>query len=135
MAALHSNVGEIMMYCQLIEENVKRILSHMRPGNPNINRLAIENEKMTLGKVIMEMKELDERSRDSFFSSSDYDKLFGITKTRNEYAHGLYTQFCYLDNKDEFDASLLRCYNHSLTDKAWLSALYDAVEDARLAYE
>ena len=135
MEEFHQNVGEILMYCQCIEENVKRIFAHMRPGNYERNRMEIENEKMTLGQVITAMKTLDQSRKEAFFTEHDYLYLFSITRTRNEYAHNVYIHFCYLSNAEEFDRSFDKCVDDMEKDKVWLSALYEAVEDARLLYE
>ncbi len=131
----HQNVGEILMYCQCVEENVKRIYAHMQQGDYSLNRLRIDEERMTLGQVITAMKALDQSRKNTFFTERDYGYLFLITKTRNEYAHNVYTHFCYLCDPDAFDRSYDQCVDDMMKDKVWLSALYEAVEDARLLYE
>lgn len=131
----NETVGEIMMYCQCIEENIKRIYCYMQPGNYERNRLSLENEKMTLGQVITAMKDLDESRAKPFFSPRDYQYLFLVTRTRNEYAHNVYTHFCYLNDADEFEASYDECVERLKKDKGWLYKLYEAVEDARMLYE
>ncbi len=131
----HQTIGEILMYCQCIEENIKRIYAHMQQGHYQLNRMRIEDEKMTLGQVITAMKALDETRPERFFSERDYDYLFKVTRTRNEYAHNVYVHFCYLSDQDAFDQSYDRCVDEMMKDKNWLYALYEAVEDARLLYE
>lgn len=131
----NESVGEIMMYCQCIEENAKRIYSYMQSGNPERNRLDIEDQRLTLGQVITFMKDLDQSRGKPFFSPRDYQFLFLVSKTRNEYAHNVYTHFCYLTDPDEFEASYAMCVDRLKKDKAWLYTLYAAVEDARMLYE
>ncbi|MDY5441261.1 MAG: hypothetical protein SPG64_03460 [Candidatus Enteromonas sp.] len=131
----HQYVGEILMYCQCIEENVKRICAQMMQGNARLNRLRIEEEKMTLGQVITLMKEMDERRPRRFFSQEDYNRLFEVTRTRNAYAHNVYIHFCYLEDEDEFERSYNTCVAGVMRDKEWLFNLYAAVEDARLNFE
>ena len=135
MEEFHQYVGEVLMYCQCIEENIKRIASAMMQGDARLNRLRIEEEKMTLGQVISKMKEIDQGRKNAFFSQRDYDRLFAVTRTRNEYAHNVYIHFCYLNDPDEFENSFNACVKKVMKDKEWLFALYSAVEDARLNYE
>lgn len=131
----NQTVGEIMMYCQCIEENIKRIFAHMQPGNSQMNRLHINEQRLTMGQIITAMKELDRSRSKPFFSDHDYEYLFLVTKTRNEYAHNVYAHFCYLDVEEEFERSYNRCCANLMKDRNWLFKLYEAVEDARLLYE
>ena len=131
----HQSIGEILMYCQCIEENIKRIYAHMSQGPYALNRMRIEEEKMTLGQAITAMKALDETRPERFFSPRDYEYLFKVTRTRNEYAHNVYVHFCYLSDQEAFDKSYDQCVDELMRDKNWLYALYEAVEDARLLYE
>lgn len=133
MEQFHALLGEALMYCQLIEENVKKIYSHMKPGDYESNRAMVEEKKWTLGETIHHLEALDERKKVPFLSRKDYGLLFQVAKTRNEYAHNIYTRFCY--EVDDFDGAFDKAVASLKEDIVWLSELYEKVEDTRIEYE
>lgn len=130
----HSHVGEILMYCQCIEHDVKYIYSFMADGGFKQNMMRIEQEKFTLGQVVHMLKEYDQSWENPFLSKEDYDVLFQIVHKRNYYAHQVYLSFCYLDNENDFNYSFERESRNIIKDLDILSRLYDKVEDKRLEY-
>ena len=92
-----------------------------------MNRHHIDEQRLTMGQIITAMKELDRSRSKPFFSDHDYEYLFLVTKTRNEYAHNVYAHFCYLDVEEEFERSYNRCCANLLKDRNWLFKLYEAV--------
>lgn len=109
----HMHVGEILMYCQCIEHDVKYIYAFMADGG---------------------FKEYDQSWEEPFLSEEDYETLFEIVHKRNYYAHHVYLSFCYLDDEEDFNYSFERESKTILKDLEVLSKLYDKVEDKRLEY-
>ncbi len=77
----HFLVGQTIMYCQVIEHDVKRIYAAMHKGDyyENLERV----DKWTLGKCVQELKKLDFSDHDPYISASDYNFLKQMTEKRN----------------------------------------------------
>lgn len=130
----HKHVGEILMYCQCIEHDVKCIYAFMADGGFKENMARFKEEKLTLGQIVHMLKEYDQSWDDPFLSESDYDILFEVVHKRNYYAHNVYLSFCYLANEEDFD----RAYEDACIllgkDVEKLSYLYEKVEEKRIEY-
>ena len=130
----HMHVGEILMYCQCIEHDVKYIYAFMADGGFKENMIRLEEERLTLGQIVHLLKEYDQSWEEPFLSEEDYETLFEIVHKRNYYAHHVYLSFCYLDDEEDFNYSFERESKTILKDLEVLSKLYDKVEDKRLEY-
>ncbi len=130
----HSCVGEILMYCQCIEHDVKYIYAFMADGGFKENMIRIEEERLTLGQIVHLLKGYDQSWEEPFLSNEDYETLFEIVHKRNYYAHQVYLSFCYLSDEKDFDYSFEREARNITKDLEILSKLYDKVEDKRLEY-
>ena len=130
----HGYVGEILMYCQCIEHDIKRIYAFMADGGVGENLLMMDEQKWTLGQTVTELKQYDQSWKTPLFSEEDYDTLFKIVRFRNYYAHNVYLTFCYLDDEAEFEWSYTKAAQRLLKDKALLSDLYGRVESVRIRY-
>ena len=128
----YQNVGEILMYCQCIEHDIKRIYAFLTDGGFEKNMIRIEQERWTLGTVVHALREFDESNDQPFFSPNDYQLLGEIVHIRNYYAHQVYLSFCYLDNEKDLNFSYERECRRLLADKERLSILYTVVEDTRI---
>lgn len=129
----HSLVGEILMYCQMIEHDVKEIYAYRAKGNYQDNLRLLAEEKTTMGRTVTKLKELDRALAHPLFSQQDYDLLFQIVSKRNYYAHQAYLSFVYVIGEVEVDLAYEQAYKKASYDKEKLSALYEAVEDVRLS--
>lgn len=89
----HFLVGQTIMYCQVIEHDVKRIYAAMHKGDyyENLERV----DKWTLGKCVQELKKLDFSDHDPYISASDYNFLKQMTEKRNHWCHQTYQNFLY----------------------------------------
>lgn len=89
----HFLVGQTIMYCQIIEHDVKRIYAAMHKGDyyENLGKA----EKWTLGTCVGKLKELDFSDNDPYISASDYNFLKQITEKRNHWCHQTYQNFLY----------------------------------------
>ena len=94
LATFHQYVGETIMYCQCIENDIKWIYAGMHKGDEVSNFENLEKSKATLGKVIGILKELD-NERDPYLSETDYELLRQVTAIRNHWVHKAYTEFVY----------------------------------------
>ena len=93
-------LGEIMMYSQFIEHDIKEIYANILGGPSDIN---FENIKMmTLGETLINLEELDIRRKMGIMSLEEYLDLKTITKIRNFWAHNAYASFAYSSNEEDF---------------------------------
>lgn len=90
---LHS---EVIMYCQLIENDLKWIYSNMKEGNPeeNFNSLSTNS----LGNTISMLKNLDNSDRRPLLTSADYNFLKQMKDKRNYWCHQAYIDFSYIND-------------------------------------
>lgn len=131
----HKMVGEILMYCQCVEENIRRIYAQRMPGDSRLNYLSIEEERLTMGQMVTKLKELDGELPHPLFEKEDYDMLFTVVRKRNYYAHAVYLSFAYIsDNDEEFEQCYARASRELEKDHSTLYDLYEVVEEVRYAY-
>lgn len=90
---LHS---ELIMYCQIIEGDLKWIYSFMHEGDVDETRESLN--KLTLGQIVKKLKELDNSDGHPSISASDYNFLSQMTEKRNYWCHQCYRDFLYTDN-------------------------------------
>lgn len=89
----HFMLGQTIMYCQVIEHDVKRIYAAMHVGDfyENLGKI----EKWSLGQTVQKLKELDFSGKSSYISASDYNFLKQMTEKRNHWCHQTYQNFLY----------------------------------------
>lgn len=125
----HLLVGQTIMYCQIIEHDVKRIYAAMHKGDYYDNLATLE--KWTLGKCVQELKALDFSDNDPYISASDYNFLKQMTEKRNHWCHESYQEFLY--NKQFLQS---KEYVHECRklqrDNERLSSVCDALENVRI---
>lgn len=128
--AFHKYVGEIIMFCQCIEHDIKWIYAGMLKGNDVANFERLENSKTTLGKVLGMLEELDNESY-PYFTDADYELLRQVTAIRNHWAHKAYTEFLYRKDK-EWDREFIRQARRLENDHNRLKKLSESIESVRL---
>ena len=89
----HYTIGQIIMYCQVIEHDVKRIYAAMHVGDfyENLDKI----EKWSLGQTVQKLKELDFSGKNPYISANDYNFLKQMTEKRNHWCHQTYQNFLY----------------------------------------
>lgn len=92
----HFLVGETVMFCQLIENDLKLIFASMLKGKFEEN--LIEIEKDTFGLMIQKLEKLDYSDNKPLISKSDYRFLKQMSKKRNHWCHNTYVEFGYVTN-------------------------------------
>ena len=131
----HKLVGEIMMFCQCIEENIRKIYAKRMPGDYGRNLIDIDEQHLTMGQMVTKLKELDYQLPHPLFEAKDYEMLFAVVKKRNYYAHKVYLSFCYIADSDTlFQQCYQRACGELLKDYNALYPLYEIVEEVRYAY-
>ncbi len=131
---LHRCVGEILMYCQCIEHDIRSIYAFMADGGFEKNMIKMDEERWTLGATLHALKEYDQSFDDPFFSEEDYALLTAITRKRNYYAHNVYLRFSYLSDETDFERIFGSVCKEAREDVTLLSSLYERVENARIRY-
>lgn len=89
----HFLVGQTIMYCQIIEHDVKRIYAAIHKGDYYDNLEKVE--KWTLGKCVAELKKLDFSDNKPYISANDYNFLKQMKDKRNHWCHQAYQNFMY----------------------------------------
>ena len=125
----HSVLGETIMFCQIIENDVKWIYSFMRKGEVEDNYGNIDGR--TLGQALKELKELDCSDGKPYISLNDYNFLSQMIKKRNYWCHEAYIDFIYDENFQNSKEYQKVC-NMLLHDNEKLSKVYRAVEQVKL---
>ncbi len=97
LETFHKFLGETMMFCQFIEHDVKWIYAGMLGGDYRKNYEEVIKSRLTLGEVVMSLKELDRGNgkKKPYFYSEDYALLSELTRIRNYWAHEGYLGFSY----------------------------------------
>ena len=125
----HYTIGQTIMFCQVIEHDVKRIYAAMHIGDfyENLDKI----EKWSLGQTVQKLKELDFSGKNRYISASDYNFLKQMTEKRNHWCHQTYQNFLYnkqfLQSKEYAD----ECRKLE-RDNARLSKVCDALENVRI---
>lgn len=125
----HFLVGQTIMYCQVIEHDVKRIYAAMHKGDyyENLERV----DKWTLGKCVQELKKLDFSDHDPYISASDYNFLKQMTEKRNHWCHQTYQNFLY--NRQFLQSREYADEGRKLQrDNERLGGVCDALENVRI---
>ena len=92
--------SELIMYCQIIENDLKWIYSFMHKGKPNQTRNQVSD--LSLGQIVKELKYLDGSDGVFWISEETYDFLLHMSKARNYWCHQCYIDFVY--NKEGWDS-------------------------------
>lgn len=122
-------VGQTIMYCQIIEHDVKRIYAAMLIGDYYDN--LEKTEKWSLGQTVQKLKALDFSNNKPYISANDYNFLKQMTEKRNHWCHQAYQNFLYnkqfLQSKEYAD----ECRKLE-RDNERLSNVCDALEKVRI---
>ena len=123
---LHS---EIIMWCQIIENDLKWIYSFMHRGNTDKNYKYIKNK--SLGYIVNKLQELDNLDNNLYISNEDYEYLKMIKNKRNFWAHNCYIEFMYCDNFMESREYKSICEKLE-EDHSRLKRIYELIENLKI---
>ncbi|MBQ7243356.1 MAG: hypothetical protein IJS52_04040 [Bacilli bacterium] len=90
--------SEIVLFAQIIENDLKWIYAYLHPGNPQENYDALIAQKITFGQVVYELRELDGSSAHPFLTEEDYAFLQHMAQKRNYWCHRCALDFVYAPN-------------------------------------
>ena len=124
------SVGEVVMFCQIIENDIKYIYASMLNGDFKANYEALLKDRVTLGQVVNMLQELDYSDDDHFFTEEEYDYLKKITGIRNHWCHQGYVNFVYIKdfaNSKEYERECMFLTN----DYDKLKSFYRVVHEIR----
>lgn len=125
----HFLVGQTIMYCQVIEHDVKRIFAAMLVGDYDENLK--KTERWSLGFAVKELKSLDFSGKHPYISPSDYNFLKQMTGKRNHWCHQTYQNFIYIKqflHSKEYEDECRKLER----DNERLSYVCDALEKVRI---
>lgn len=126
----HCWLGETLMYCQRIENDIKWIYAGMLEGDCSENYIAVSEK--SLGEVLKKLEKLDNSDGKPHLSAGDYDLLDEIRDIRNHWAHKAYINFVYKSNPKERENCFLKEYRRLQNDHNRLKKLSDSIEEVRL---
>lgn len=125
----HQKIGELMLSCQRIENDIKYMYAGMHIGDLAENIEKIKN--LNLGDVLALLQELDNEDNNPYLSEEHYNSLNEIRRMRNYWAHKGYTDFIY-----EKDALSSKSYQKQcqrlLDNNNYLAQLSNIIEKVRL---
>lgn len=129
LAEFHYLIGDTVMRCQHIEEEVKMIYAILAKGRFSDNYERICND--SLGQVLVALQEMDESDGRPFISKHDYEFLLRMKNKRNHWCHEAYVNFIYIDDFLESAAYKKEC-KALAADNEELANLSERLEEARV---
>lgn len=127
----HLLLGQTIMYCQIIEGDIKHIYCAMRKGDIFKNFFMIEQQKWTLGETLVELQKLDYSDNRPYLSLEDYDYLRKLTRKRNHWCHESYINFVYLGEDFASSKEYQKECRRLIEDNQTLAEVYKKLEQVR----
>ena len=125
----HRLLGQTIMFCQTIENDIKIIYSAMLNGSFSQNLESVS--RWPLGATIKQLKKLDFSDKYHYINSKDYKFLMQITDKRNYWCHSAYLKFIYKNNFENSDIYINEC-NKLIQDNAQLLKVGKVLENVRI---
>ena len=88
--------SELIMSVQYIEQDLKLMCSILKGGEFYDNYFNVENS--SLGRLLRNLHEMDQKLGYSKFKEKDYELLNQIREIRNYWCHQCYIDFHYIEN-------------------------------------
>ncbi len=127
----HLLLGQTIMYCQIIEGDIKHIYCAMRKGDIFENFFMIEQQKWTLGETLVELQKLDYSDNRPYLSLEDYNYLRKLTRKRNHWCHESYINFVYLGEDFASSKEYQKECRRLIEDNQTLAEVYKKLEQVR----
>lgn len=137
LKAFHEHVGEVIMYCQRIEHDMKVIYAALETDSvyaglktsKSKTDVFRENykkiESKSMGDILKKLKNLD--AFNPYFYASEYEWLEKLKDIRNHWAHEGYLQFLYSVGKD-YEENFRIQAKKLKADFETVRGLYESVE-------
>lgn len=121
-------LGETIMFCQIIESDIKIIYVNLLGKDKAINWDL--NQKETLGSMVKKLQALDANNK--LLSNDDYYYLHQVVGKRNHWCHQTYINFLYTgEGFRESNEYKMECQN-LLQDHHQLQKIYQVLEQMRI---
>lgn len=145
LKAFHEHVGEVIMYCQRIEHDLKLIYAALKTDSVYAGRKQSSStsrtdvfreyykkiESKSMGDILSKLEKLDTLSGGNpYFHDYEYDSFDELKSIRNHWAHEGYLQFLY-SGKD-YEENFRKQAEKLKTDLEKVRGLCESVEDVRL---
>lgn len=118
--------SELIMYCQCIEYDLKRIFSAMSTGNFNNNMDMLETSNF--GHTLTKLKRLDYSNGHPDLSESDYELLDQIREIRNYWCHQCYLDYVYISDDYRRDSEFQRLSRRLSNERNRLYYIHKKIE-------
>lgn len=128
----HFLLGQTVMFCQIVEWDVKRIYCAMRRGDIVENFETLKAERWTLGETLAELQKLDYSDNRPYLSLDDYAYLRKLTGKRNHWCHEAYINFVYLGDDFSSSKEYKKECRWLIEDNRTLTEVYKKLEQVRL---
>lgn len=128
----HYYLGQTVMYCQIIEWDIKRIFCAMHKGDIVDNFEMLKAQRWTFGETLVELKKLDYSDNNPYLALDDYEYLRKLTGKRNHWCHEAYINFVYLGDDFPMSYEYQKECKRLLEDNKMLSEVYLKLEQVRL---
>ena len=124
------HVGELIMYAQIIEDDIKYIYAKISGGN--FKEKLEEVKKTTLGQTVKLLEEIDLKRQKPLLVYEYYSLLLQVTAKRNHFVHESFNTFMHLDSFKDNILYLNEC--HILNnDLILFDNLAQALEEIRIS--
>ena len=121
--------SELIMSVQYIEQDLRIIYSTVKPGNFEDNYAVVDNAP--LGRLLKELRELDDVLGYSSLGEEDYKLLDEIREIRNYWCHQCYLDFHYETDPVKHEAKFQEVAQRLHFDELRVFDLYEKIEKLR----
>lgn len=121
---LHS---ELIMYCQCIEFDLKRLYAGMSKGDFSDNLDALETSNF--GRTLIELKKLDANDGILDLSEPGYELLDKIREIRNYWCHQCYVDYVYIADDVKKEKEFLHIADRLSKEHEFLKQMHDDLEN------
>ena len=123
--------SEIVLFAQIIENDLKWIYAYMCIGDPQENYDGLIESKITFGQIVHELCDLERAAKKRFLSEEDYFFLQHMAQKRNYWCHRCALDFVYQPNFLESEEYEKVCHE-LFKDHERFTEVNENVENARM---
>lgn len=121
-------LGEVVMFCQIIESDIKIIYVNLLNQNREIAWQ--QNEKETLGSMVKKLQGIDLNNK--ILSREDYHYLHQVVGKRNHWCHQTYINFLYTGEGFRKTPQYQEECKQLMIDHSQLEKIYRILEQIRI---
>jgi len=121
-------IGEIVIFTQIIETDIKIIYTNVAPGNKQTTWDSIKKD--SLGTIVKKLEELD--SKRQLLTADDYYYLQMIAGIRNHWCHETSRNFLFAGSDFTTSAGYKTECLRLVDDHNKLAHIYKALEELRI---